>query len=755
MRVWSIAAVAGLLLFSSAPLTRQAQPFVPIGVWYGGGTARAPMLAPEPAAERDAWRRDLQTIRSLGFNSIRGWVDWATTEPVRGQYRFEALDQLLTLAGGAGLTVIVQVYPESAPAWLARQYPDASFVTDRGDRIDSQAAPGYCLDHPGVRQDVAAFIKAVTARAAAHASFYGLDVWSEPHIVSRVWFHEPVEFCFCPHTQRRFREWLSKKYGTVSSLNRAWYRTFASWEEVEAPRYGTDLSHSDFIDWKTFVAVKLQEDLKLKADASSGRGARPVGSHADAPAVLLSPLSGFGNPDDWLMARVVDHYGASIYPRDAAAPAPWSPVRLAAALDGIRSATAGRGWWAGELQAGQGAMAGRVTAPVTAADLRLWGWAALSRGARAISYHAWYPRSSGYASNGYGMIELDGTLTDRARAAGEFAGIVSRNPALFAPLRPRASQVAVVYSRLAYMAGGSRVGPDTTVRDSMLGFYRAMFERNIQVDFLHADDVIDGRAGAYKAVFLAYPLMLSEPAAQALAAYVRGGGTLISEARPAWNDQRGHANARIPGFGLDEVFGAREKTLWPADRVTMVVEPSADGALAGLAGRTVAGHQFAEYLEITGQGTRVLARFPGEDGAPGDPAVVESVHGSGRAILVGSFPAAAFEADPEQARASGDLLVALAAGAGVGPEVRLDAGAGVVETRFLESEDAIVLIGINHADTAQTVTMAFGPDVPEAIWQNMETGGAVNFVAGPDGPTYTYAFRPRDVVVLMIKKALR
>jgi len=59
-----------------------------------------------------------------------------------------------------------------------------------------------------------------------------------------------------------------------------------------------------------------------------------------------------------------------------------------------------------------------VAPPVTAADLRLWGWTVLSRGARAISYYAWYPMSTGYESGGFGLNHLDGTITDRAKAAG-------------------------------------------------------------------------------------------------------------------------------------------------------------------------------------------------------------------------------------------------------------------------------------------------------------------------------------------------
>ena len=233
----SLAAVAA----GQASSQVRSEPFVPIGVWYGGGKVRAPMTSRNPAAEREAWLADLQAIRQTGFNSVKSWIDWASVEPQRGQYRFEALDQMLELADKTGLKVILQLYADAAPEWVGKRYPDASFVSDQGARIGSQAAPGYCLDHPGVRADLAAFIGAVAARAARHHSLYAIDLWSEPHIVNWVWFNTPVEFCFCPHTQRRFRQWLQRRYGSLEALNTAWYRTFTEWDQVEAPRYGTIL----------------------------------------------------------------------------------------------------------------------------------------------------------------------------------------------------------------------------------------------------------------------------------------------------------------------------------------------------------------------------------------------------------------------------------------------------------------------------------------------------------------------------------
>ena len=70
-------------------------------------------------------------------------------------------------------------------------YPDSSFITDQGTRIGSQASPGYCLDHAGVRAEMTAFISAVSTAAARHPSFYAVDVWSEPHLVNWVWFNTP------------------------------------------------------------------------------------------------------------------------------------------------------------------------------------------------------------------------------------------------------------------------------------------------------------------------------------------------------------------------------------------------------------------------------------------------------------------------------------------------------------------------------------------------------------------------------------
>lgn len=342
------------------------------------------------------------------------------------------------------------------------------------------------------------------------------------------------------------------------------------------------------------LSAAVREQLELLVGATTARGQKPVTSHSRPPRLAAAVAASDTNA--WWRNDLVDHNAAAMHPKPSEGGA-WPPARLGAALDLIRSASREKGWTLAELQAGSGG--GRVTPQ----DVRVWSWMALSRGARGISYYAWNPRDPVDA-----MIGSDGATTARVRAAADVAAVVTSNPSLFQPLRPRRAAVAILSAIPA--------------SDSS---YQRLFGRNIQADFIHPDDVISGQISRYSVV-VAESSGAPEPLAAALRLYARSGGRVVTTAA-----------------GLDSLS----------------------------------------------------------------------------------------------------------------PDVRLDGGAGLVETRFLESADALLLIAINHADTPQRVTMTFTPDVPEAIWQNMETGASINFVAGGSGPTYTYAFAPRDVVVLMIRKKYR
>lgn len=688
----------------------RAETFFPMSVWYGGGKARAPMLERDPEAKQDAWRKDLEQIRKLGFNTVRCWIDWASGEPAEGSYRLQTIDVMLRLAEQVGLKVVIQVYMDSAPAWVGRKYPDSLFVSSNGMAIHPESSPGYCRDHQGVRAAELKFYAALAERARRSPAFLGWDLWSEPHVIN--WatptYIDNPEFCFCKYSVARFRRWLQKKYGSLDALNHSWYRQYASWDEVEPNRLSTILSYTDFIDWKEFIGAKLSEDLRDRYEAVKRVAPDAVAtSHAAGIGLFSSPLWWEGQSDDWTMTRQVDYYGTSFYPKHSAfvdRDVQWR----GALLDFTRSfgfADGGRGFWIGELQGGFGTIALNVSPTVTPGDIRIWTWSALARGAKAINYYAWYPMSTGYESGGFGLIQLDGTITERSRVAGAIAQVVDRNQALFLQARPPQAQVAIVYNPLSYFVGGRQReaaygGPQGEVagieRDSMMGIYRALFPSNVPLDFVHIERLSADELKPYKLVLLPYPLMIPGASAGVFREYVRGGGTLVAEARLGWSNEHGYSSATIPGMGLHELMGCRETDVQTGAKGRTVLH-WAGGELPGLnPGDELPATWYEETLAPLGSQARVAAHFPG-----GGAAAVFSSFGKGKTLMLGSYVGAAYEKrrNPVAARFYAGLLK------WAGVEMPVTAEPAGTEVRYLESGRDRIVFAFNHTDQAAAATI--------------------------------------------------
>ncbi|BCS34808.1 hypothetical protein TBR22_A40340 [Luteitalea sp. TBR-22] len=734
-RVLLLCLALGVMTLTLRPSARTPAPparVLPMAVWYGGGKARAPMLERDARQKKEAWRADVQQIKALGFTTIRAWIDWASGEPVERQYQFETLDVLLELAEEEGLTLVLQVYMDSAPGWIGRRHPDSLFVSSNGQAITPESSPGYCRDHDGVRDADVAFYAALASRAARSKAFLGFDLWSEPHVVNwatPTWIANP-EFCFCVHTKARFRAWLQRKYGSVEALNRAWYRHFTSFDEVEPSRLSTILSFTDYLDWKAFIVDKLGEDLKDRADAV--RKAAPgvvITSHAAGVGLFASPHHWEGQADDWTMARQVDYYGTSFYPKHSALvdrDVQWR----GALLDFTRSFgyDQGRqGFWIGELQGGFGTIGVNVSPTVTAGDLRIWTWSALARGARGISYYAWYPMSTGYEAGGFGLNQLDGTITDRARAAGAIAKVVAANADLLLEARPVRAEVAIVYNPLAHFVGGRQRaaaygGPQGEVvgieRDSLLGAYRALFGRNVPIDYVHANHVTAESLSAYKLVIFPYPVMAPDSVAAPLRAYVEQGGALVAEARLAWSNEKGVASDRIPGLGLWEVMGAREVAVQTATGgKTQLTWSGLASDLPGLqAGDVLPGRWYEETLEPLFGRARVVATLPG--GAAG---AVLSTHGRGKTLLLGSYVSAAYQSTPTAAAER--FHAGLLAWAGVTPPVEVTGGP--FEVRLLTRGSETLAFVLNHGRAPARGTVVVGVQGRATQVSDLATGTAL------------------------------
>jgi hypothetical protein len=204
--------------------------------------------------------------------------------------------------------------------------------------------------------------------------------------------------------------------------------------------------------------------------------------------------------------------------------------------------------------------------------------------------------------------------------------------------------------------------------------------------------------------------------------YVRRGGHLAAEARAGWNSEKGRASDIIPGMGLHEVFGAREAA----------VETVRGGrtALVFDGGRKVPAWWFREVLEPLGG--RAVAHF--EDGAV---AAVESAFGKGKALLIGSYPAAAYYTIPsEEAR---QWFVSLLDWAGVRKPLEAEGG---VEARWLEAGAARIVFVFNHESGAKTVRLR---------WTEGGRWRIEDLIEGGEGQA-EFRLGGKDVRVLLFEK---
>ncbi|MHA2247802.1 MAG: beta-galactosidase [Candidatus Hodarchaeales archaeon] len=692
--------------------------FFPISVWYGEDKARAPMLSQPTEKSYKIAQRDIENMKKLGFNSVKFWIDWLFVEPEPGVWNLDFIDNLMKLAEKNELKVIMQLYLDSAPNWIASLYPDSRFQAQNNDVIDSQASPGFCLDHPDVRKEATLFMQKVAERVKVHPSFYGWDVWSEPHIVSWTWLDWLPSgvgwFCYCPHSQERFRKWLKKKYNdSISNLNRSWYRAYRDWNEVLPPRYVTLSTWRDLIDWQLFNIDKLAEDLKWRAQTVKKIDTNHVvTSHAAISSVFVAPLNWYGNPDDWEMAKQVEVWGTSLYPKHIGGHMPLDSTWRGISLDATRSSSNSQGvdYWLGELQCGGGVTGIHFGEPVTPKDVQLWAWSAIAREAKGLNYYAWYPMSCGYETSGFGMINLDGSITERARAAGEVSKIVSQNKDLFLNAKTPRAEVGIVYNIYSYiMLTCSREQSSDSVVSSMAGIYRALLEENIPVDFIHINDFVKGNVDKYKLIFMPFSIMMTSEIASGVKEFVNQGGNLVAEVRPAWSDEKGQSADVIPGFGMHEVFGCKER--WIRERKKTKISIESETEISATEKMEISGTAYEETFEQLKDSAKVIAHF--EDGSP---AIVLNRFGKGKTILVGSLISRAYEKDRNEE--NGKFLKNLFKWADVEPPIYIEGGGGKAEARILESSGHKLLFGFNHDD--KKANLRFLLKVPEKEYQILD-----------------------------------
>ncbi|MHB9033965.1 MAG: beta-galactosidase [Anaerolineae bacterium] len=566
------------------------------------------------------WERDYQQAASDGMNIFRHWFLWSAIETAPGVYNWREYDRQLELAARYGLKTIIAEMITTAPEWAFRSYAHARYETADGRKLDAMMSggcatggfPGLCYDNEDASALAERFLRELAAHYKGHPALAGYDLWNEIHF--------PGNCCYCAGTLDKFRAWLKAKYGDLKTLGEAWFRySFADWADVTPPVHQGP--YPDTLDWLQFRLEDAYRLMRWRRDVI--RGIDPdcaLTAHGTASTFHEAATA---CSDDWRGAEVAESFGCT-WGSSRQGDEPWKQFQ---AFDLVRAASRGKRFWYAEtfggplwLQPqviGKPRDEGRIPSPE---DLRYWDMLSYMLGATGMFYVRWRGLLDGPLFGAFGLYSQDGTPNPRSEMAARIGKWVTApgQEALWRS-RPVPGDIGIVYAPETELFTYAQHGSTDLYLRAMRGAYRGFHANNIQADWVHIDDI-----AAWRTLYLPIPYMLTRATAERLAAWVRAGGTLISEGCPAYFGDRGHVGTVQPNYGLDELFGARESYVEFTPDILGDLQVTVNGITAW------GGVFLQAYQPTTGTPVGYYA--------DGRVAAVEHTSGAGRTLLIGTMP---------------------------------------------------------------------------------------------------------------------
>ena len=590
-----------------------------------------------PQHDRDDWARDLDFMAEHGLTVVRSaelLTSWDHIEVARGRWDFEWLDTLFDLASERGMQILLGTGSETPPVWMAEEWPDLQVVSRDGVQYPIASSWSWaCKDHAGYLAEVERWVGQLLERYGSRPELLGWQIDNEPgHPFVEREGRSAEMYCYCEHTEARFREWLQQKYGTPEALSDAWRwdptnHRYSSWSQVRAPRstpseWGVV---TGYLDWRRFIAARVAEFIGWQHDLlKAGTPDLPTMTNV----FIWSRHDPFGvriAQDPWRLAQQVDAIGYDVYPGIGRREYE-QPEYVGLHLDYARSSAIvhDREFWLPEIESGP--ISGFILGPdrwTDAADITRLNVDGIGAGADLILYQG-YREWDCIPIHWGALADLEGQPTERLTTAAKAARAAAVRPELAIGATAARARVAILhdFDNGAVCTG---LGAMDMLLEAIVGVYRAIAGGGYEVEFVSFAEL-----DKLECEFLVMPftVLLPGEGASAIDDFVRRGGHVLAFAKAAMLDGRGWYWHRRPGGGLDEVFGARETRIDVVEGPVRVDVP-AGPQLPGWSGGTVSGAWHRQALETST--AEVIGRF--EDGTP---ALTVARHGDGTAWLAGT-----------------------------------------------------------------------------------------------------------------------
>ncbi len=641
------------------------------------------------APPRNDWERDYARAKEDGITIFRHWFSWSAIEEAPGVFNWEPYDKQLELAAKYDIDTIIAEMSDHAPEWFIDKYPEAKREDVNGKKkvnsMNASCVVGgsgvMCIDNPAVADGVANFLRALGEHYKDMPGLYGYDVWNECSL------YNPNHVCYCPGTEKEFRIWLEKKYGSLKELNKAWFRfSYTSWDQVHLPRFTGP--YPEFFD-----AINFQNDMQeywFKWRCGQLRAADPnhlITAHGNGKSHSdIATCAG----DDWRYAKHVDLWGYTF----------WYANKCNTVMGGdiIRSSAEGKEFWRAEAL-GDSDWNGRSdeTDHIKEKDvmsfpenIRLDAMMSLVTGATGFLNPRYRGLLDGDLFHAFGWYAPGGERTDRSAVSTEVGkwcnAPVTRELWKTKPVKGDIALLVLEDSQALCYAVHKKTD---LYADCLCGAYNAFIDSGIQSDVIKLHQ-IDG----YDTIYVPYPLALSNEDCEKLAAWVKKGGFLISEGCFGYFDNKGHAiEWQQPNRGFAEVFGCTQiKAHLGPDRNKKLIVFSDKGIVSG-----------GVYQQSFKLDSAACAGTY-EDGSA---AIALNNYGQGKAMIIGTMPGYGYRRNTDEStRRWFSSLLELA---GKKQHALAPNNTGIVP-RIWKNETSAFIWVLNMAEHRQSAVVSIDPD---------------------------------------------
>ena len=561
--------------------------------------------------DKDMWKSDVRLMAETGVKIVRlAEFAWCRLEPADGVFDFVWLDEAIRLFADNGIEVIIGTPTNCPPRWLCEKHPEILPVGDNG-RTNPIGIRGHrCYNSPALRE----YAGRIVAKLAEHyKDFPNVTAWQLDNELE-------ANICFCDTCNKKHREWLKRKYGTLGALNKAygnivWSGEYQSWEQIDPPYGGYNtawLNPSYMIDFERRATDDMLEFIRFQADI--------IRSYI--PDAFITTNACFCNhtSDFTAMFSDLDVAAYDNYPTTSVSHDYENITSTSAYLDMIRGAKRKNFWIMEELSGTPGCWAPMQKTPAPGM-IKGYALQAFAHGADTVIFFRWRTANIGAEMHWHGLIDHSGVP---GRRFDEFAQLCGEAEKLKdirgSELR---SDIAILFS--ADSGRAFRLQPQTdgfSYIEQIKAVHQAFVRYGLNVDIIdeHAD--ISG----YKIVCAPALYVTDSTTVKRLRDFAENGGTVVLTARSGVKDENNNCIMEPLPTVYRELVGCHvteyDPIGWDKAKVRFT-----DGEE----------YECKQWCDILETDTAETAASYSSGFYAGQPAVTVNSYGGGKAFYIGTI----------------------------------------------------------------------------------------------------------------------